>query len=68
VDESDRLDPRQLVSDIKAHGTDGWFIDQVDDIVSHVAAEAKSGDVVAVLSNGGFGGIHDKLLDALSKK
>lgn len=67
VDTNDRLDPRQLVSDIKAQGTDAWFIDQVDDIVSHVAAEAKSGDVVAVLSNGGFGGIHQKLLDALKK-
>lgn len=67
VDESDRLDPSQLVSDIMAHGTDAWFIDQVEDIVSHVAAEAKPGDVVAVLSNGGFGGIHQKLLEALNK-
>ena len=67
VDEHDRLDPRQLVSDVKAQGTDAWFIDEVDDIVTHVAAEAKPGDVVAVLSNGGFGGIHEKLLDALAK-
>jgi UDP-N-acetylmuramate: L-alanyl-gamma-D-glutamyl-meso-diaminopimelate ligase len=67
VDEQDRLDPRQLVSDIKAQGTEAWFIDQVDDIVTHVAAEAKPGDVVAVLSNGGFGGIHEKLLEALAK-
>ncbi len=67
VDEHDRLDPRQLVSDVKAQGTDAWFIDQVDDIVAHVAAEAKPGDVVAVLSNGGFGGIHEKLLQALAK-
>lgn len=68
VDVDDRLDPRQLVSDIKAHGTDAWFIDTVDDIVKHVAAEAKPGDVVAVLSNGGFGGIHGKLLEALAKQ
>jgi UDP-N-acetylmuramate: L-alanyl-gamma-D-glutamyl-meso-diaminopimelate ligase len=68
VDVDDRLDPRQLVSDIKAHGTDAWFIDAVDDIVKHVAAEAKPGDVVAVLSNGGFGGIHGKLLEALAKQ
>ncbi|MEZ7957325.1 MAG: UDP-N-acetylmuramate:L-alanyl-gamma-D-glutamyl-meso-diaminopimelate ligase [Rubritalea sp.] len=67
VDEHDRLDPRQLVSDVKAQGTEAWFIDEVDDIVTHVAAEAKPGDVVAVLSNGGFGGIHEKLLDALAK-
>ncbi len=68
VEESDRLDPRQLVADIAAHGSDSWFIDEVEDIVKHVAAEAKSGDVVAVLSNGGFGGIHQKLLDALEQK
>jgi UDP-N-acetylmuramate: L-alanyl-gamma-D-glutamyl-meso-diaminopimelate ligase len=67
VDEHDRLDPRQLVSDVKAQGTEAWFIDEVDDIVTHVAAGAKPGDVVAVLSNGGFGGIHEKLLDALAK-
>ncbi len=67
VDENDRLDPRQLVSDIKGQGTEAWFIDQVEDIVKHVVAEAKPGDVVAVLSNGGFGGIHEKLLDALAK-
>jgi UDP-N-acetylmuramate: L-alanyl-gamma-D-glutamyl-meso-diaminopimelate ligase len=67
VAEHDRLDPRQLVSDIKAQGTDAWFIDEVDDIVRHVAAEASPGDVVAVLSNGGFGGIHGKLLEALAE-
>lgn len=67
VDVNDRLDPRQLVSDINAQGTDAWFIDQVDDIVRHVAMEAKPGDVVAILSNGGFGGIHQKLLDTLKK-
>jgi len=67
VDESDRLDPSQLVADIKSKGTEAWFLDEVDDIVKHVALEAKPGDVVAVLSNGGFGGIHDKLLTALAK-
>ncbi len=67
VDEDDRLDPRQLASDIIAHGSESWFIDQVDDIVIQVASQAKEGDVVAVLSNGGFGGIHQKLLDALAK-
>ena len=37
----------------------------VDDIVDDVRATAKSGDVIAVLSNGAFGGIHARLLDAL---
>jgi UDP-N-acetylmuramate: L-alanyl-gamma-D-glutamyl-meso-diaminopimelate ligase len=31
-----------------------------------VAAKARSGDVVAILSNGGFGGVHEKVLFALS--
>ena len=41
------------------------LVPDVPAIVAHVAAAARSGDVVAILSNGGFGGIHDRLLDAL---
>ncbi len=37
-------------------------------IVAHVAAQARPGDVVVVMSNGAFGGIHDKLLAALGGK
>jgi len=37
----------------------------VGSIVTHVATNAREGDVVCVLSNGGFGGIHEKLLKAL---
>lgn len=65
VAEQDRLNPEKLVSDISAKGTDAWYLSDVDAIVEHVAATSKEGDVVAVLSNGGFGGIHAKLLDAL---
>jgi UDP-N-acetylmuramate: L-alanyl-gamma-D-glutamyl-meso-diaminopimelate ligase len=38
----------------------------VDDIVTHLARELREGDRVVILSNGGFGGIHGKLLTALS--
>jgi UDP-N-acetylmuramate: L-alanyl-gamma-D-glutamyl-meso-diaminopimelate ligase len=38
----------------------------VDDIVRAVAAEAGTGDLVVLMSNGGFGGIHQKLLRALA--
>ena len=34
----------------------------VDDIVATIAAEARDGDLVVIMSNGGFDGIHDKLL------
>ncbi|GIU17736.1 UDP-N-acetylmuramate--L-alanyl-gamma-D-glutamyl-meso-2,6-diaminoheptandioate ligase [Shewanella colwelliana] len=38
---------------------------QIDDVVDAVAAEVKPGDTVIVMSNGGFGGIHGKLLQRL---
>ena len=42
--------------------------DRLDDIVGQVALEARPNDVVLVMSNGGFGGIHSRLLDALSAR
>ena len=59
------LNVPQLFDDVNAAGGDARCIDSVEDIVAWAAAESKSGDVIAVLSNGGFGGIHDKLLAAL---
>jgi UDP-N-acetylmuramate: L-alanyl-gamma-D-glutamyl-meso-diaminopimelate ligase len=43
-------------------------IDDLDQLVSAIKAEAHSGDHVLVMSNGGFGGIHEKLLDRLSAR
>jgi UDP-N-acetylmuramate: L-alanyl-gamma-D-glutamyl-meso-diaminopimelate ligase len=40
--------------------------DDLDALVAAITAEAKPGDQVLVMSNGGFGGIHQKLLDRLS--
>lgn len=65
VPEADRLDPDRLAHDIAAFGGKGWYLAGVPEIVDLVAQQAKSGDIVAVLSNGGFGGIHQKLLDRL---
>jgi UDP-N-acetylmuramate: L-alanyl-gamma-D-glutamyl-meso-diaminopimelate ligase len=61
----ERLSPERLAHDI-AHRCvkDAVYLPEVDGIVQHVAARARPGDVVAILSNGGFGGIHDKLLEA----
>lgn len=39
--------------------------DDVDEIVGHLAKHSRSGDHIVIMSNGGFGGIHDKLLRAL---
>ncbi len=42
--------------------------DQLDVLVAAILAEARSGDHILVMSNGGFGGIHQKLLDGLRAK
>jgi UDP-N-acetylmuramate: L-alanyl-gamma-D-glutamyl-meso-diaminopimelate ligase len=39
----------------------------IDNTVTAVVDEARPGDVIVVMSNGGFGGIHEKLLTALNK-
>jgi UDP-N-acetylmuramate: L-alanyl-gamma-D-glutamyl-meso-diaminopimelate ligase len=59
------LDTDRLMSDIAAQGKPALRIEGVDEIVRHLAPELRTGDVVAIMSNGGFGGIHDKLLAAL---
>jgi UDP-N-acetylmuramate: L-alanyl-gamma-D-glutamyl-meso-diaminopimelate ligase len=67
VPSDQRLDPDRLMSDIAKSGVPSAYLPNVDAIVSHVAAQAVAGDVVCVFSNGGFGGIHGKLLQALTQ-
>ena len=64
----ERLDPARLVADIARRGRPARFLPGVDAIVAHLVSEGRPEDVVAVLSNGGFGGIHGKLLAALRAK
>ena len=40
----------------------------MDEIVAHLSSELRTGDVVTVMSNGGFGGLIEKLLDELEKR
>lgn len=59
------LDVEKLVLDIAASGKPASTFADADVIVEHLAPLMADGDVVAVMSNGGFGGIHDKLLKTL---
>jgi UDP-N-acetylmuramate: L-alanyl-gamma-D-glutamyl-meso-diaminopimelate ligase len=61
----ERLSEDQLVADLQQGGTAARHLPDVATIVTQVSAEAKPGDVIVVMSNGGFGGIHGKLLEAL---
>ncbi len=59
------LDVDELVADIRKQNKPVFSFPDADAIVGHLAPEMRDGDVVAVMSNGGFGGIHEKLLDSL---
>jgi len=66
IPENDRLDPVKLSADIARLGGKGFYLPDVATIVAEVKNHAQPGDVIAVLSNGGFGGIHEKLLAELA--
>jgi len=65
VPPEERLNPNQLMADIRATGTEADYLPTAADIVAKVAPQAQSGDILCILSNGGFDNIHQKLLDAL---
>jgi len=62
---AERLDLAAVAGDIKKHGRRARIVPTVDGIVQLVAPELRPGDVVAILSNGGFGGIYEKLPERL---
>jgi UDP-N-acetylmuramate: L-alanyl-gamma-D-glutamyl-meso-diaminopimelate ligase len=62
---SDQFSSEQLVDDIRGLGRKAAYFRDTEEGVRVVASEAKSGDLIAVLSNGGFGGFIPKLLEAL---
>jgi UDP-N-acetylmuramate: L-alanyl-gamma-D-glutamyl-meso-diaminopimelate ligase len=61
VPENERLELPALAAEIQQNGRSARLLADADAIVRTVAPEMRSGDVVAILSNGGFGGIYDKL-------
>jgi len=64
--DAERLSVPQLVRDLKSRGQSAREADSIDDIVSAIAKEHRPGDLIVLMSNGGFGGIHQKLLRALA--
>jgi UDP-N-acetylmuramate: L-alanyl-gamma-D-glutamyl-meso-diaminopimelate ligase len=62
----ERLSEDQLVADLRASGVAARHLPDVDTIVKAVSHEARPGDIVVIMSNGGFGGIHGKLLESLA--
>jgi len=70
IPESERLSPAAVAGAIcRLAGDDrALFIENADDIAGHVAAEAREGDIVLVMSNGGFERVQDKILSLLRRR
>jgi UDP-N-acetylmuramate: L-alanyl-gamma-D-glutamyl-meso-diaminopimelate ligase len=62
----EQLSVAELVRALAAEGKQAYALDGADAIVARLAPDLRPGDVVVVMSNGGFGGIHGKLLAALA--
>jgi UDP-N-acetylmuramate: L-alanyl-gamma-D-glutamyl-meso-diaminopimelate ligase len=61
----ERFSSQQLVNDLNRQGKDAHFFPNTDKIIDFLVKEARSGDLVLVMSNGGFDNIHERLLFAL---
>jgi UDP-N-acetylmuramate: L-alanyl-gamma-D-glutamyl-meso-diaminopimelate ligase len=68
IDLDDQFSSDQLVGDLEAAGKSAQLLPSVEEGVKIVAKFARKGDVIAVLSNGGFGGFIPKLLEALTSR
>ncbi len=61
------LDTTALIEAISQQSKPAFALPDADKIVAHITPLLRSGDVVAIMSNGGFGGIHEKILSALGQ-
>ena len=68
VPDGELLDVESVIENLSSKGKEAFIGLSPDDIVNKLIPLTSSGDTIVVLSNGGFGGIHEKLLEALKVK
>jgi UDP-N-acetylmuramate: L-alanyl-gamma-D-glutamyl-meso-diaminopimelate ligase len=68
IPESERLNPEDVVRALNEAGTEAELFPDVEAIVNRIARQLQPGDVVAILSNGGFDGIYEKLPARLKER
>ncbi len=61
IPEDERLHPEMVISELQQAATPARLLQTADEIVDVITPELVEGDVVAIMSNGGFGGIYEKL-------
>lgn len=65
IPEAERFSSRGLVEDLKRRGLAAYYFADTDAIIDFLLDELRTGDVVLIMSNGGFDNIHARLLEAL---
>lgn len=65
IPSAERFSSQGLVSDLKKRGLVADYFTDTQAIINYIVDEARSGDVILIMSNGGFDDIHSKLLDIL---
>jgi UDP-N-acetylmuramate: L-alanyl-gamma-D-glutamyl-meso-diaminopimelate ligase len=63
--DENRLDPESVAASVRELGTDAYVFSGADAIAAHLAAEARAGDLLLIMSNGSFDGLCEKLLKKL---
>jgi UDP-N-acetylmuramate: L-alanyl-gamma-D-glutamyl-meso-diaminopimelate ligase len=67
LEKGDSLNTAKLIEDISNQNKPAFLIPDAEAIIDHLLPQLRNGDVVAIMSNGGFGGIHEKLLEKLKE-
>jgi UDP-N-acetylmuramate: L-alanyl-gamma-D-glutamyl-meso-diaminopimelate ligase len=60
------ISPAEIIDHLRVRGRDAHYMASPDDIVAGLLPRLKGAEVLVIMSNGSFGGIHDKMLRALS--
>jgi len=63
----ERLEPQRVIAALLKRGVPAVLCADADAIIAHSSSRMRAGDVIAILSNGGFGGIYEKLPRTLAK-
>ncbi len=66
IPSGERFSSEKLVEDLRERGKDAFFFPDTAAIIDHLTASSREGDVILIMSNGGFDNIHVRLLEALA--
>ena len=65
---SERLSPEAIIEALRHHLAGAYFYGDTGGIIAQLCRDTRPGDVVVVMSNGGFDNIHERLLAALAQR